>query len=49
MGLAKVRRSDGMWYCMGVPDPEPKRKRRDDEDIPDFAKLEAEREAALPF
>ena len=49
MGLAKVRRSDGMWYCMGVPDPEPKRRRRNDEDLPDFAKLEAEREAALPF
>lgn len=38
MGLAKTRRSDGMWYCMGVvEEPKPRRKVEKEDDMPNFA------------
>ena len=51
MGLVKVRRSDGMWYCMGVVEPEtPKTPEKSEpDDLPDFSEMAAEQEAAIPF
>ena len=46
MDLAKVRRSDGMWYCMGVVMPEEPKvvEKKQEDDMPAF-----DLEAALPF
>ena len=49
MGLSKVRRSDGMWYCMGVIEPAPAEVHQVTDDMPDYSRIAAEMEAALPF